>query len=104
MILNDVETKTAFVNTVRGEVTSFLNALENLCELQATYFARTYNTGGADEIIDADITASKITASQLNNLFESAWLLDRIELLMNEQTVSGTIQGNNIMDRIRSDM
>jgi len=104
VITGDIATKTAFADTVRGTVAQFLQALERLVELQNVYIARGYNPGAADAIVDGDIAASKITAAQLSQVLESAWVVTRIAALMNEQVVSGTIQGNVIMDKVRSDI
>jgi hypothetical protein len=104
MIIGDSSTKTQFADQARSAATSFIQSLERLIDLQTTYIARGYVTGGADAIIDADIVNSKITAAQLNNLLNSAWLVSRISTLMNQGTVSGTIDGNSIIDVIRADM
>jgi hypothetical protein len=104
MITGDTQTKTDFANSVRSASTSFIQALERLVDLQTTYVARGYNPGGADAITDGDIANSKITASQLSQFIDSAWLVSKFSAIMNEQTVSGTIAGNTIVDKIRSDI
>jgi hypothetical protein len=104
MILGDIQTKTEFANATRAAATSLMQFLERLTDLQETYLARGYNPGAADAIADGDISASKITANQLRDVLESAWLVTRLNTLMNEGTVSGTIAGKSIMDKIRADM
>ena len=104
MIIGDALTKTAFASAARAAATSLKQDIERLLDLQETYIARGYVSGGTDPITDADISNSKITASQLNSLLNTAWLVTKINLLMTEQVVAGTIQGNNIIDAIRSDL
>lgn len=104
MIVGDIETKVTFAGATRGAAASLMQALERLRDLQDTYVARGYQPGGTDAIVDSDIAAAKITASQLSQFIDSAWLVTKLLQIMNEQTVTGTIQGNQIVDRIRSDI
>jgi predicted amidophosphoribosyltransferase len=104
MIPGDVNAKVAFASSARTATAVFQQALERLKNLQVAFLARGYQAGGGDAILDADIVGAGITAEQLNQLLNSAWLVTRLTNLMAEQAVSGTIAGNSIMDRIRSDM
>lgn len=81
-----------------------MQSLERLKDLQDTYVARGYQPSGTDEIVDLDIAAAKITASQLSQFVDSAWLVSKLLQVMDEQTVTGTIQGYDIANRIRSDI
>lgn len=104
MIIGDIETKVAYAGATRGAAASLIQSLERLKDLQDTYVARGYQPGGADAIVDSDIVSAKITASQLSQFIDSAWLVTKLLQVMAEQTVTGTIQGNQIVDRIRSDI
>jgi hypothetical protein len=104
MITGDAVTKSAFASAARSAAASLIQALERLGDLQNTYVARGYQPADVDAIVDADIADAKITASQLSQLLTPAWLVTRLLALMGEQTVSGTIQGNVILDKIRSDI
>jgi hypothetical protein len=104
MIIGDAVTKTAFANMARSVATQLAVVIEDIKELQEAYVSRGYATGGADAIIDADIVDAKITASDLTSFLAPAWLGSRLIALMSEQVVSGTIAGNSIVDKIRTDM
>jgi hypothetical protein len=104
MITGDAASKAYFAGQARLAATNFVNALDNLSQLQATYAARGYGASGTDPIADTDVAGAKITALQLTQLLESAWLVSRLLNLMGQQTVSGTIDGNGILGKIRSDM
>jgi len=104
MIIGDIPTKTAFADATQGAVESLDQALSQLQDLQATYLSRGYDPGSPDAIVDADIVDSKITASQLSQILQAACLISKFNALMSEPAVVGTIQGNVIMDKVRSDI
>ena len=102
MIVGDVSTKGSFVTTLRGKATELRAVLDQLVQLRAVYLER---YSGADAITDADVAAEKITAADVQHLLADAWLISRIDVLMNNQTpTSGTITGYAYLDAVRSDM
>lgn len=46
--------------------------LDDLPELSGTYFDNTWNSGGADVIVDGDVSSRNITASQIGNFITMA--------------------------------
>lgn len=59
-----------FVSRARGISPEFLDLLATLDGLSSEWFANEYNSGGANEITDADLIGENqaITASQLQQL------------------------------------
>jgi hypothetical protein len=104
MIINDHLDKDIFAANVRSLAAQIQNTLAVAKAIQDTYLARGWNPTGADPIVDGDLINSKITADQIKAFLESAWLLTRIQTLMAEGVVSGTIQGNVILNNIRADV
>ena len=104
MIVGDTGTKTSFALVARGLATQLIDLVNDLSQMQTTYDARGYASGGSDPITDSDILSAKITATQLSQFLADVWLASRIVNLMNGGTISGTIQGFQICDALRTDM
>ena len=104
MIPGNASAKLVFSNNVRLAATRLLLDIDQVNQLQEAYLARGWNPTGSDPIADVDIAGSLITADQIKQLLEAAWLASRINALMTEQTITGTIAGNDILNNIRSDM
>ena len=60
--------KNELVNALRDVATRVAQAINDSDDHVATYFDRTYNSGGADAITDADISSTGLTATQAGNL------------------------------------
>jgi len=105
MIVGDVSTKGSFANALRAKATELRAILDDMVQLRTVYAARGYASGGTDPITDADVSGSKLTASDITHLLADAWLVARLDVLMNNQTpTSGTINGYAYLDAVRSDM
>jgi|WetSurMetagenome_2_1015567.scaffolds.fasta_scaffold245100_2 hypothetical protein len=104
MIIGDAVTKAQFATAARAAATQLAVLMDGIKEIQEAYVSRGYAVGAADPILDADIAAAKITAADLAGFLAPAYLASRLVSLMAEGTVTGTIQGNVIVDKLRSDM
>jgi hypothetical protein len=55
----------AFVQRVQSNANKLADEIATAIELQAVYFDRGYDSGGANELVDADLADLFITATQL---------------------------------------
>ena len=55
---------------------SFSALSDDILSLQAIWFDRAYNSGGADELTDADVEALGITAADVTGMITFAGALD----------------------------
>ena len=60
--------KNQYVNEFKEQVTQLAQVMSGVSELVDTYFDRGYNGGGSDEIVDADISSTGLTASDIVDL------------------------------------
>ena len=94
--------KTQYVQHVQNlanELAAFQDKWNDAFNVQV---ARGWDPGGADPIIDADISSANITAAQLNSF--NSTLRTRFVQLMGGQTVVGVVAGRSVTDAIRSDL
>ncbi len=56
--------------TAKGQdiAASFLNLADSALSWRDTYWDRTYNTGGADELTDQDVAAAGVTAADITGM------------------------------------
>jgi hypothetical protein len=59
------EEKSRFVRKMQDSATLLARCVAEQQALFAVYFARGYNSGGGDPIIDADITETNVTAVEV---------------------------------------
>ena len=74
--------KTTFTTQMKVDITELANLYNSLRDAVDVFFDRGYNSGGADPIVDGDITDLDVTAAnvgsaitltqQLTNFFENA--------------------------------
>lgn len=57
--------KATFVAQMQLQVTLLAQANEQLQKLVSTYFDATFNSGGAQQIVDADVAANQILAADV---------------------------------------
>lgn len=57
--------KLAWANEAKGLAAQMAQLVDKARDLHAVYFDRGYNTGGANEIVDADIEVTGNTASEI---------------------------------------
>lgn len=62
----------------QGQVLSalFLNLADDISAWRNTYFDRDYDSGGAEEIVDADVESLGITAAMVTGLITAADAMD----------------------------
>ncbi len=77
--------KITFASQAQDVCNSLGQALNDCDNLFQTFFDRGYNSGGGDQIIDADIASLKITAADLGSFIN---LAEQINKLMNNQATT----------------
>ena len=68
--------KAQYARQAQQMAASFSALSDDISALQAIYFDRAYNGGGADELIDADVEALGITAADVTGMITFAGALD----------------------------
>ena len=68
--------KEKFGMAARDAATRFSDMADDIASLQAVYFDRGYNSGGADELTDADVEALGITAADVVGMITFAGALE----------------------------
>lgn len=69
--------KTEFVDEVLRLNRSCLELMEKLPEIEGAYFDKTWNSGGGDEIVDADVSDRSVTASDIGSFITMAQQLNK---------------------------
>ena len=93
--------KIYFVQKLANAANALSAARRALSDLSAIYSARKYAVGASNEITDADIEGSGFTTAQMNGLIVT--LQFRINSLMTNQAVTGTVAGDDVVNVMRSD-
>ena len=70
------DNKTTFTQRGRELATALALQMNDLAAWRNTYWDRTYNAGGADEITDANVEASGVSAADITGLVTFADALD----------------------------
>ena len=70
------DNKAVFTQRGRELATALSLQMNDLAAWRNTYWDRTYNAGGADEIEDADVTETGVTAGDITGLVTFADALD----------------------------
>ena len=70
------DNKTTFTTRGRELATALALQMNDLAAWRNTYWDRTYNAGGADEITDANIEAAGVSAADVTGLVTFADALD----------------------------
>ena len=70
------DNKLTFTQRGRELATALALQMNDLAAWRNTYWDRTYNAGGADEITDADIEAAGVSAADVTGLVTFADALD----------------------------
>ena len=70
------DNKTTFTQRGRELATALALQMNDLAAWRNTYWDRTYNAGGADEITDANVEASGVSATDITGLVTFADALD----------------------------
>ena len=70
------DNKTTFTRRGRELATALALQMNDLAAWRNTYWDRTYNAGGADEITDANVEASGVSAADITGLVTFADALD----------------------------
>jgi hypothetical protein len=70
------ENKVTFTRRGRELATALALQMNDLAAWRDTYWDRAYNGGGTDEIIDADVTETGVTAADITGLVTFADALD----------------------------
>lgn len=68
--------KTRYASRAQDMASIFSNLADDISSLQAIYFDRAYNSGGADELTDADVEALGITAADVTGVITFAGALE----------------------------
>lgn len=68
--------KIQFLQRIQAEATSIIQAIEGIKTTTDIYFDRGYNSGGANELIDADIVGYDVVAADITNFITLAQQLD----------------------------
>ena len=92
--------KLDFATQLQRQVTLIAQAADKGDDLVTVYFDRTYNSGGADEIVDADLTTLEITAAQLGNAITFFQNLNK--LLNNEDPANADYDAT--LNAVRTDL
>ena len=98
----DQEQKQTFVQHVQNLANELAKFQDDYTDAFNVQTARGWAPGGADPIIDADITGTSITAAELNSFLST--LRTRFAALMGGLTVTGLVNGRTVTDAIRSNM
>ena len=70
------DNKTTFTRRGRELATALALQMDDLAAWRNTYWDRTYNAGGADEITDANIAETGVSAADITGLVTFADALD----------------------------
>jgi hypothetical protein len=62
-----VNHKSAFTSTFIARIEELAKVMDQINAMTEEYFDNGYNSGGADEIVDGDLTDFAITATELGN-------------------------------------
>ena len=68
--------KTKYASRAMDMASIFSSLSDDIASLQAVYFDRAYNSGGADELTDADVEALGITAADVVGMITFAGALE----------------------------
>ena len=68
--------KTKYASRAMDMASIFSSLSDDIASLQAVYFDRAYNSGGADELTDADVEALGITAADVTGMITFAGALE----------------------------
>ena len=68
--------KVRFSREAQEAASVFSKLSDTVAALQSVYFDRAYNSGGADELIDADVEALGITAADVVGMITFAGALE----------------------------
>ena len=68
--------KTRYASRAQDMAAIFSNLSDDIGALQSIYFDRAYNSGGADELTDADVEALGITAADVVGMITFAGALE----------------------------
>lgn len=94
--------KVLFATTVRDQATRLANLIAESNELVAAYFDRGFNGGGADPIIDGNVSGVGVTAAQVGS-----WITLAQQLLMFRDGVTiGRVDADygSTMNVLRTDL
>lgn len=92
--------KLLFVQNVQGKIGILAKAADELKNLYDMYFDRGYNSGGANEIVDGDITATEITAADLG---AAVTFIENLDKLLNNQDPANS-DYDSTLNKVRSDI
>ena len=68
--------KTRYASRAQDMASIFSSLADDIASLQAIYFDRAYNGGGADELTDADVESLGITAADVTGMITFAGALE----------------------------
>ena len=68
--------KKQYTDKARSLASIFANLSDDILSLQSVWFDRGYNSGGADELIDADIETTGVSAADVTGMITFAGALD----------------------------
>ncbi len=68
--------KTRYASRAQDMAAIFANLADDIGALQAIYFDRGYNSGGADELTDADVESLGVTAADVTGMITFAGALE----------------------------
>ena len=71
-----MSSKTRYASRAQDMASIFSSLSDDIASLQAIYFDRAYNGGGADELTDADVEALGITAADVVGMITFAGALE----------------------------
>lgn len=92
--------KLNFAQNLQGKIAALAGAADELKNLYDVYFDRGYNNGGADPIVDGDITATEITAADLG---AAVTFIENLEkLLTNQDPINSDY--DSVLNKVRSDI
>jgi hypothetical protein len=77
--------KVTFVNGLLAKAKILAEVDRDLREFYATYFDRGYNSGGADPIIDDDISSLNVTATEAADMIT---LMEQLQKFFDNQAVT----------------
>lgn len=100
--MTTLEQKVAFAQKAQNAANMGAQFYDLISDLQKVYLDRKWQPGGQDVITDEDLAGLGITAAQLSGLLQTFYA--RFAQLMTAQAVSGTIDGDAILNAVRSDV
>ncbi len=92
--------KLNFATQLQANITQFAQLMDRLGDNQSSYFDRTFQAGGANAIVDADVASLNITAVQVGSAITFIQQLQK--LLANTAPTVGAYQ--TTIDQVRNDV